>query len=207
MLLETEIRLEGAIDSLRSRFTSIRTGRVLPSLLDAVRVPYYGSPTPILKLAVVAVDGRSLVVRPFDPGDTHLIERAIAESGLGLTTQAAKTVIRVPVPPLSQDRREELARAARAIAEEARIAMRNVRRDALREAAKLAAEDARRRQGEAIEELARRYLALVDEAVESKVRDVLGEDDFHFDEKKGKRKPRDPAPDPYDDGTIRGVAL
>lgn len=154
----------------------------------------------------MSVDGRALVVRPFDQNDTHAIEKAISESDLGLTTQAAKTVIRVPVPTLSQDRREELARAAKGLAEEARVAMRNVRRDALREAARDPSEEGRRRHEEAVESLAKRYLAYVDEAVEAKAADVLGQDDFHFDERKGRRKPRDPAPDPYDDGTIRGYA-
>lgn len=109
------------------------------------------------------VDGRALLVRPFDPGDIHLIERAIGESGLGLTTQAAKTVIRVPVPQLSQDRREELAAAAGRLAEEARVAVRNVRRDALRDAAAIKAVDDRRRHEESVGDLVRRYLGLVDE--------------------------------------------
>lgn len=207
MLLETEIRLEGAVDSLRGRFSSIRAGRVLPSLLDAVRVPYHGSPTPILKLAVVQTDGRALLVRPFDPGDTHAIERAIAESGLGLTTQAAKGSIRVPVPPLSQERREELARAAKSLAEEARVAVRNVRRDAIRTAGALGLpEDDRRRLEEALEELARRHLALVDEALATKIRDVLGEDErWTPGDRKGRRKPRDQQPGP-DDDVIEGYA-
>jgi ribosome recycling factor len=189
----------GAIDSLRSRLVSIRAGRVLPSLLDAVRVPYHGSPTPILKLASVQVDGRSLVVRPFDPGDTMAIERSIAESGLGLTTQTAKTAIRVPVPPLSQDRCEELAAAARGVAEEARIAVRNVRRDALRGAGSLGLpEDARRRHEASVEDLVRRYVAIVDEALEAKVADVLGEEDrWRPNEPKRKRKARER----LDDGT------
>ncbi len=111
-----------------------------------------------MKLASVGVDGRALVVRPWDPGDLHAIERAIAESGLGLTTQAAKTQIRVPVPPLSQERCEELARFAKGLGEEARVAMRNVRRDALREDLGLP-EDARRRHEVQVEDLVRRYLA------------------------------------------------
>jgi len=202
-LLETEIRLEGAIDSFSGRLASIRTGRVLPSLLDAVRVPYYGSPTPILKLASVNVDGRALVVRPFDPGDLHAIERAIAESGLGLTTQGAKTSIRVPVPAPSQERREELAQVARRFAEEARVAMRNVRRDALREDLGLS-EDEKKRHEAAIEDLVKHFLVSVDEALAAKVSAVLGDDErWGPTDPKRKRKQRRPLVDP-DDDTIVG---
>ena len=151
------------------------------------------------------VDGRALLVRPFDPGDIHLIERAIGESGLGLTTQAAKTVIRVPVPQLSQDRREELAAAAGRLAEEARVAVRNVRRDALRDAAAIKAVDDRRRHEESVGDLVRRYLGLVDEELAVKIHNVLGEEDrWRPTERKGKRKQKEKLDDR--DGTTHGEA-
>jgi ribosome recycling factor len=167
---------------------------VNPSLLDSVRVPYHGSPTPILKLAYVATDGLALMVRPFDPGDTQTIAKAISESPLGLTAQVAKTTIRVPIPPLSQERRAELAKAASRLAEEARVAMRNVRRDALRAADELdLPHDDRRAFGTKIEELARRYLAGVDESLAAKARDLSGEDERwrpSSEPKRAKRKER-----------------
>jgi ribosome recycling factor len=157
-----------------------------------------------LKLATVSVDGRALVVRPFDPGDLHAVELAISESGLGLTTQATKTQIRVPVPPMSQERCEELAKVARRLAEEARVAMRNVRRGALRDSGKLP-EDERKRLEAEIEDLVKRYLGFVDSATEAKVSAVLGEDErWCPTDVKHKRKPRRKLVDPDSNGGLVG---
>lgn len=117
-----------------------------------------------------------MIVRPFDPGDLRLIEHAIAESGLGLTTQAAKTTIRVPIPALTQERREELVVVARRYGEEAKIAVRNVRRDVVRDVSALGlSEDNRRRGLESVEELVKRHVDAIDEAVDARVSEILGE--------------------------------
>jgi ribosome recycling factor len=144
-------------------------------LLDAVKVVYHGSPIQLNKLALIATEKQALLVRPYDPGDTHAIEQAIVKSGLGLTTQVAKTVIRVPIPPLSQDRRNELARAARALGESARVAMRNIRRDTLRASAALGlSDDMRARLDEKIESLVKQYITAVDDITNGKVAAVTG---------------------------------
>lgn len=117
-----------------------------------------------------------MIVRPFDHGDLRLIEHAIAESGLGLTTQAAKTTIRVPIPALTQERREELVVVARRYGEEAKISVRNVRRDVVRDVSSLGlSEDERRRGLESVESLVKKHIEAVDAALESRVVEILGE--------------------------------
>jgi ribosome recycling factor len=132
-------------------------------------------------------------VRPFDPGDLRLIEHAIATSDLGLTTQATKTVIRVPIPPLTQERRQELVVVARRFAEEARIAMRNVRRDALRALGALGLpDDERRRQEASVEALVKTHLAKAEEQLAARIIDISGElTRWKPEEPKGRRKPRE----------------
>lgn len=194
-MLDAEIRLEGALKTLETNFASLRTGRVTPVLLDAVRVLYHGSPTPLNKLATIMTDGRALVVRPFDPGDTHAITEAIGQSPIGLTAQSTKTVIRVPVPSLSAERLVELSRAARVLAEDQRVAMRNVRRDALRAANELALpEDGARILRDELETLVKGWTLRVDQALEAKTHDISGVDDrFEFQDSK-RRKARPDAP-------------
>jgi len=154
---------------------------------------------------VIHVDGRDLVVRPFDLQDRTAIMQAILTGGLGLSPMAGHYQIRVPVPPLSDDRRRELAKAASQLAEEARVAMRNVRRDALREAGSLGLpEDDLGRHEQAVEALAKRYLAAVDEALEAKVSDLMGEaNEWRPNEPKRKRKQRERLDD-REDGVIQG---
>lgn len=176
MLLEAEIRLEGALNALHGNLASLRTGRPSSSLLDSVRVLYHGSPTQLDKLALVSPEPGAVIVRPFDPGDLRLIEHAIAESGLGLTTQAGKTTIRVPIPALTQERREELVVVARRHGEEAKIAVRNVRRDVVRDVSALGlSEDGRRRSLESVESMVKRHVETIDEAVQARVAEILGE--------------------------------
>jgi len=136
VLLDAELRFEQSLANLETRFASLRTGKATPNLLDAVRVTYHGSPTPLNKLASIFVDKRDLVVRPFDLNDGTKITQAILTSGLGLSPMQGYYQIRVPIPPLSGDRQRELAKAAAQFAEEARIAMRNVRRDAIHKASR-----------------------------------------------------------------------
>ncbi len=127
-------RMQKSVDHFQSEIRGIRTGRATPGLIENVRVDYYGSPTPLSQLAsVTAPDARSLAVKPFDPGAMSGIEKAILSSGMGLNPSAEGGVLRISIPPLSEDQRMKLAGRVKALAEEAKISIRNVRRDVLRE--------------------------------------------------------------------------
>ncbi|MHB0877745.1 MAG: ribosome recycling factor [Anaerolineae bacterium] len=129
---EARVRMEAAVDSLRSDLASIRTGRAAPALLDRIRVDYYGTPTALQQLAGVSVpEPAMLMIRPWDRGSLGLIERAILQSDLGLTPNNDGQVIRLNIPVLTEERRRDLARMVAKRVEEGRVAVRNVRRDAL----------------------------------------------------------------------------
>jgi ribosome recycling factor len=122
--------MEKAVDSLRHELGSVRTGRASPGLVEHLRVDYYGSPTPLNQLATVSTpDARLIVIQPYDRGAMGAIEKSILKSDLGLTPANDGTVIRLSIPPLTEDRRRELAKHVRKRVEEARVAVRNVRRD------------------------------------------------------------------------------
>ena len=128
---DARIRMGKSLESLRHELAKIRTGRAHPSLLEHVHVDYYGSEVPISQAASVAVeDARTLSVTPWDKTMVQAIEKAILKSDLGLNPSTAGTVIRVPMPPLTEERRKELVKVVRELAENARIAVRNIRRDA-----------------------------------------------------------------------------
>ncbi len=170
--------MDGAAEALAAALAPLRTGKASPALLASVKVEYHGQPTPLEKLAsVVAQDARLLVVRPWDPGSAKDVERAILAAKVGLVPQVSGGILRIPVPPLSQDRREALAREAAGLAEAQRVAIRNVRRDALRQLSKAGLpEDARRRAEESVEALARDQVAVIDAMADGKARDLLGEE-------------------------------
>ena len=128
---EAQERMEKSIDAFQNHISKIRTGRASPSLLDGIMVEYYGSPTPLRQLAnVVAEDARTLAITVFDKSLTPLIEKAILTSDLGLNPASAGTVIRVPLPPLTEERRRDLTKIVRGEAEQGRVSIRNIRRDA-----------------------------------------------------------------------------
>lgn len=128
---EAQERMEKSIDAFQNHISKIRTGRASPSLLDGIMVEYYGSPTPLRQLAnVVAEDSRTLAITVFDKSLTPLIEKAILTSDLGLNPASAGTVIRVPLPPLTEERRRDLTKIVRGEAEQGRVSIRNIRRDA-----------------------------------------------------------------------------
>lgn len=128
---EAQERMEKSIDAFQNHISKIRTGRASPSLLDGIMVEYYGSPTPLRQLAnIVAEDARTLAITVFDKSLTPLIEKAILTSDLGLNPASAGTVIRVPLPPLTEERRRDLTKIVRAEAEQGRVSIRNIRRDA-----------------------------------------------------------------------------
>ena len=131
ILLDTEERMEKAISKLKNDLTGIRTGRANPGLVDSLRVEAYGSPTPIKQIASVsAPEPQQLVIRPFDPSTIKDIERGIINSDLGLAPNSDGKVIRLNIPPLSGDVRKKMIGRTKELAEEAKVAIRNVRRDA-----------------------------------------------------------------------------
>src|SRR3989440_1423317 len=125
-------RMDKSIESTRQEFNSVRTGRASPALLDRVQVDYYGTPTPLKNLATItAPEPRLLNVQPFDPGSVKAIEKSIQESDLGLQPSNDGKLIRLPIPQLTEERRKELVKVVRHLAEEGRVAARNVRRDVM----------------------------------------------------------------------------
>jgi ribosome recycling factor len=127
---DAKTRMHKAVDSLRQELNSIRTGRASPGLVEHLRVDYYGTPTPMNQLATISTpDARLIVIQPYDRGSMGAIEKSIQRSDLGLTPTNDGTVIRLAIPPLTEDRRKELAKHVRKRVEEARVAVRNVRRD------------------------------------------------------------------------------
>lgn len=128
---EARGRMQKSIEAFKAELSKIRTGRAHPSLLNHVMVDYYGSEVPIGQAANIAVeDARTLAVTPWDKSMVAVIEKAIISSDLGLNPSTAGTVIRVPMPPLTEERRKELVKVVRELAENARVAVRNIRRDA-----------------------------------------------------------------------------
>ena len=133
-LSAAERRMKGAVESVRSNFATIRTGRANPSLLDRIEVEVYGSRMPLRSVANIgAPEARLLTVTPFDPNSLKDIERAIRDADMGLNPQNDGKILRLPIPELTEERRRDLVRMARGMAEEGRVAVRNVRRDEMRD--------------------------------------------------------------------------
>ncbi len=176
---DTEVRMKKALEALRQDMSKIRTGRASPALLDQVRVDYYGNPTPINQVANISVsDARLLVVTPWEKNMMPAIEKAILTSDLGLNPSPSGNTIRVPMPPLSEERRKDLIRVVRGEAEQGRISIRNVRRDSnqqLKEGVKekLISEDDERRAGEMIQKLTDKYIADIDVMLADKEKELL----------------------------------
>jgi ribosome recycling factor len=130
ILMEAEIKMDKSLEHLQSELTHIRTGRANPALIEKVQVPYYGTPTPLNQLAQIsAPEPRLLVVQVYDRGQIGAVEKAIRDSGQGLNPASDGQVVRVPIPPLTEERRKEYVRMVHAKTEEARVAVRNVRRE------------------------------------------------------------------------------
>ncbi len=131
-LADAKRRMDKSIEATHHEFNSIRTGRASPALLDRVSIDYYGTPTPLNTLASIsAPEPRLLVVQPFDPGSIKNIERAVQESDLGLTPSNDGKVVRLPIPALTEERRKDLVKVVRRVAEDGKVAIRNVRRDVM----------------------------------------------------------------------------
>jgi ribosome recycling factor len=178
-LKEAEARMKGAVRSLEDDLAVIRTGRASPALVERLSVEYYGNPTPLMQLATIsAPEPRLLTIRPFDPASLKDIERAILTSDLGLTPNSDGKMIRLSIPPLTEERRHDLVRVVRNRAEEGRIAIRNVRRDNLNdlrefEREKIISEDELRRGESDLQELTDRYVEIINEQGRRKEAEVL----------------------------------
>lgn len=131
VIKDAKERMNKSVEALRTQMSKVRTGRAHPSLLDGIRVNYYGAETPLNQLANINIeDSRTLAITVFDKSTTGAVEKAILTSDLGLNPASAGTVIRVPLPPLTEERRRDLVKIVRAEAEQGRVAVRNIRRDA-----------------------------------------------------------------------------
>ena len=172
-------RMEKALDSLRTDLRSVRTGRASPALLDRVMVDYYGMPTPLQQVATINVpEAQILLIRPYSPSDLAAIEKAIRDSGLGLNPAAEGQIIRVPLPELNEERRRELTKTVARRAEEARVAVRNIRRDAihdLREMEKesMISEDELHRAQERIQHKTDEFVKHIDETAREKDDEIM----------------------------------
>ena len=168
-----------SIEALQKAFTKIRTGRAHPSLLDQISVTYYGSESPLSQVANVSVeDSRTLKVVPWEKGMVQAIEKAIMSSGLGLNPATQGTVIRIPLPALTEERRRDLVKVVKNEAEQGRVAIRNIRRDAntaIKEAlkGKLISEDDARQAEEKVQKLTDQYIKEVEKYLEEKEADLL----------------------------------
>src|SRR4051812_12450376 len=135
VILEAEEKMEKSVEVLKNDYRGMRTGRAHPGLLEPIRVDYYGSPTPLRQISQIMVpEANQLVVKPFAAGDLGAIEKAVLKSDLGITPQNDGKLIRLTIPPLSEQRRKQLVSQAKERAEQSRVAIRNVRRDANKDA-------------------------------------------------------------------------
>jgi ribosome recycling factor len=179
MLADAKGRMEKSVEACAHELSTIRTGRANPALLDRITVDYYGAPTPLRQLAnVSAPEARLLTIQPYDRSAIQAIERAINESDLGLTPSNDGNLIRLVLPELTQERRQELVKVVKGIAEEAKVAVRNVRRDVLhalrerKQAGELSEDDERHAEGE-LQKLTDRYTGEIDQLLKRKEAEIL----------------------------------
>lgn len=176
---DTQTRMDKSVESLKTAFAKIRTGRAHPSILDGIMVSYYGSDTPLRQIANVTVeDSRTLALTVFDKGMIQAVEKAIMTSDLGLNPATAGTTIRVPMPALTEETRKGFTKQARGEAENARVAIRNIRRDALAQLKDLVkekeiSEDEERRAADDVQKLTDKFIAEVEKALEAKETDLM----------------------------------
>jgi ribosome recycling factor len=174
-----EFKMAKSVEALKHELQKIRTGRAHPGILDQVHVDYYGSSVPISQVANVSLlDARTISVQPWEKGMGAKIEKAIRESDLGLNPAAQGDLLRVPMPPLTEERRKELTKVVRHEGEEAKVAVRNLRRDAIEHLKKLlkdkqVAEDEERRAQDEVQKMTDRTVAEIDKLVHAKEAEVL----------------------------------
>ena len=175
ILLECETRMEEAMDALDRRFVNVRAGRANPSMLDGIMVEYYGVPTPLKQLANISVpEARQLSIKPFDKSILGDIEKAIFEANIGITPNNNGEVIFLVIPALTEDRRRELVKQVKQIAEEGKIALRNIRQDANNDIKKLKLpEDVEKSGNEEVQELIQKFNKIVEEKLKVKEEELM----------------------------------
>ncbi len=179
VLKDTEVRMQKSIDAFKHEISKLRTGRAHPSLLEHIRVDYYGTETPLSQVANVTIgDARTLMITPWEKRMIQVIEKAIMTSDLGLNPATSGEIIRVPLPALTEERRRDLTKIVRNEAETARVSIRNVRRDAnnmLKDALKNKeiAEDEERRLTDSVQKLTDKFIAEVDHLLQAKETDLM----------------------------------
>jgi len=177
--LDASDRMDKAVQHLRDQYRTVRSSRATPGLIENVRVDYYGAPTPLKQIAGIgAPDPQLLVIKPYDPNAVEAIQKAIQASSLGLTPAVDGRIIRVVVPPLSEERRRQIAAQLRHMAEEAKVAIRNVRRDALKAAEQekkdgILTEDEFFRLKDDVQELTDEHEASVETALKQKTDEIM----------------------------------
>jgi ribosome recycling factor len=179
VIADTRSRMEKAMESLQRELTAVRTGRASPSLVERVHVEQYGTEMPLNQLAnISAPEARMLTITPWDKSALGAIEKAIRKSELGLNPTNDGTMIRIVIPPLTEDRRKQMVKTVHAKVEEAKVAVRNIRRDAISQAKefkdeKMISEDDERRAETQIQEITNKFTARADEIGKEKERDVM----------------------------------
>lgn len=170
ILKETEKRMQNAMENLDKRLTNIRAGRANPAMLDGVMVPYYGVDTPLIQLATISIpEARQLCIKPFDRSSIGLIEKAIYEANLGITPNNNGETVILNIPALTEETRREYVKQSKNVAEESKIALRNIRQDANNDIKRLEVTEDEIKEGqEAVQELINKFNKIVDEKAKQK---------------------------------------
>jgi len=175
ILMETEMKMESSIENMEKRFLNIRAGRANPSILDGVMVTYYGAPTPLKQLATISIpEARQLAIKPFDRSTIGDIEKAIFEANIGLTPNNNGEMIILNIPALTEETRREYVKQAKGIAEECKIALRNIRQDSNNDIKKLELPEDNIKSGmDEVQELINKYNKIVDEKLKIKEQELM----------------------------------
>jgi ribosome recycling factor len=176
---DTDDGMKKAVDSFKRDLQKIRTGRANAAMLDGIKVDYYGTPTPVNQVSTVqVVDARLITVKPWEKSMLPVIDKAIRASDLGINPVADSELVRVPIPPLTQERRRELAKVVNKQTEEARVAVRSARRDAMdmikdAEKDKQITEDERKNGEKKVQDLTDKYIAMIDDIAKGKEKEIM----------------------------------
>jgi ribosome recycling factor len=179
LIEDAKRRMDRSVETAQHEFNTVRTGRAAAALLDRVSIDYYGTATPLKQLATINVpEPRLLTVQPFDPGSIKAIERAIQESDLGLTPSNDGKIVRLPIPQLTEERRKELVKIVRHLAEEGRVAVRNVRRDVMHDLKELVrdgdvGDDEERRAEDRVQKMTDDHVHSIDDLLKKKEAEIM----------------------------------
>lgn len=176
---DASARMAKCVQQFQADLKKLRTGRAHPSLIENLKVDYYGTETPLQQLANIGIeDARTLVVTPWDKAAVQAVEKAVYKSDLGLTPNTAGTVIRIPLPPLTEERRRDITKVVRGDAEGARVAVRNVRRDVLQDVKealkeKMISQDEEKKAQEEIQKLTDKHVAEIEQVLAAKEKEIM----------------------------------